>query len=165
MMNQQPTAMRARLGLVGWIGVCFAAAYVGSLATMPQIDTWYATLTKPSFNPPDWIFGPVWSVLFLLMAISAWRIWQRNDWSIARRPLLIFAGQLLLNMLWSWLFFHYHAMLAALIEIVLLWLAILAMIVSFYRMDKFAGLLQLPYLAWVSFATVLNASLWWLNQG
>jgi translocator protein len=156
---------RSTVGLLVWIAICFAAAGLGSWATAAQIDTWYATLSKPSFNPPNWVFGPVWSLLFLLMAISAWQIWLPNGIAGARWELTIFAVQLVLNVLWSVLFFGCQMMLAALVEIVLLWLAILAMIILFARRKRWVGFLQVPYLCWVSFATVLNAALWWLNRG
>jgi translocator protein len=152
------------LGLIVWFAVCFGAAWIGSSATMPEIRGWYAMLEKPSFNPPDWIFGPVWTALYALMAISAWLIWQPSGFNGgAVVPLGVFLGQLVLNTLWSILFFGQHNIGGALVDIALLWLSILAMIVLFYRRHRAAGLLQLPYLAWVSFASVLNYEIWRLN--
>ena len=154
---------RAILGLLGWFALVFAAAWIGSSSTMPEIQGWYATLQKPSFNPPDWIFGPVWTTLYALMAISAWLVWRPAGFAGARLPLAVFLIQLVLNTLWSILFFGQHEIGAALVDIALLWLAIVLMIVLFIRRHRLAGLLQVPYLAWVSFASVLNYEIWRLN--
>lgn len=151
------------LGLIAWFAICFGAAWIGSSSTMPEIKGWYTTIQKPSFNPPDWIFGPVWTVLYALMAISAWLIWRPAGFRGAALPLGVFLVQLALNTLWSILFFKQHNIGGALVDIALLWLAIVAMIVLFYRRHRLAGLLQIPYLCWVSFASVLNYEIWRLN--
>ncbi len=148
------------LGGVVWLGVTFGAAAVGA-RSMP--DEWVRALKKPRWNPPNWIFAPVWTVLYLLMAAAAWLVWRRYGISAAVVPLGVFVVQLVLNALWSWLFFGRHQIGGALIEIVLLWLAIVATIVLFWEREPLAGILLLPYLAWVSFATVLNATLWKMN--
>lgn len=151
------------LGLVGWIALCLAAAGVGSSVTISQIPTWYAGLNKPSFNPPNWIFGPVWTTLYLMMATSAWLVWAKSGWLEAPGALGLFCFQLLLNTAWSVLFFGLENPLAAAIEIVVLWLAIGATILAFWRHQRFAAILLLPYLAWVSFAAVLNYSIVAIN--
>lgn len=151
------------VGLVVSIVICFAAAGLGAAVTTPQIRGWYTTINKPSWNPPDWVFGPVWSTLYLMMAVSAWLIWRRGGLRAARTPLTVFAIQLALNSLWSVLFFGMQQPGLAAIEIVILWAAILATVISFWRQSKVAGGLLIPYLLWVSFATVLNVTIWRLN--
>jgi benzodiazapine receptor len=146
--------------LVVLIVVCFAVGGLGGLATAPNIPTWYAGLQKPSWTPPDSVFGPVWSALYLAMAVAAWLVWRKGD---AALPLTIFAVQLALNGAWSWLFFALHSLGAAFVDVVLLWAAIVATTVVFWRRSAAAGLLLLPYLAWVSFAAVLNLAIWRLN--
>lgn len=153
------------LGLLGWLVLCFGAAALGSWATTPELPGWYASLRKPSFNPPNWVFGPVWTVLFALMAVAAWLVWKRAGWGGGRAALGAFLVQLGLNTLWSWLFFGRHAIGAAAVEIVILWLAILATAVLFARVDRRAGWMLAPYLAWVGYATVLNIAIWRLNSG
>lgn len=141
---------------------------IGSLsgfATARGVSTWYPTLVKPSFNPPAWIFGPVWTVLYLMMGVAAYLIWRQGiDADGVRVALAVFVLQLALNGLWSILFFGMHSPGWALVEIVVLWFAIGATISLFWGVAPAAGVLLLPYWAWVSFATVLNASLWWLNR-
>jgi tryptophan-rich sensory protein len=150
------------LGLVASIGICFAAAGIGSQFTEASVGTWYATLTKPSWTPPGWVFGPVWSLLYLAMGVSAWLVWRtRED---VRGPLMLFALQLAVNASWSGLFFGLRSPGAAFAEILLLWLAILATLAVFWRRSLLAGLLLLPYLLWVSFAAALNFSIWRLNS-
>ncbi|MFA6171625.1 MAG: TspO/MBR family protein [Patescibacteria group bacterium] len=140
-----------------------AAGIIGSFFTAPSIPSWYATLPKPAFNPPAWIFAPVWTALFALMGIAAFLIWKkglkRKDVKIA---LAIFIGQLVLNALWSFIFFGLHNPKGAFFELIVLWLAILATIISFYRISKSAAWLLLPYILWVSFAGYLNYSIWQL---
>jgi len=152
------------LKLVVSILVCQLAGIVGSLFTSPAISTWYTQLQKPSFNPPNWIFAPVWTLLFLLMGISFYLVWNKGlEDKKAKVALFIFAFQLVLNIFWSFLFFGLRFPLCAFIEIIILWLAILITIISFYRISKTAGLLLLPYIFWVSFAAILNFFLWQLN--
>ena len=150
-----------RLALVGMVVVCLGVAGIGGLATAPNIPTWYAGLVKPAWTPPGWIFGPVWSFLYLSMAVAAWLVWRRGN---ALVPLTLFAVQLTFNMAWSWLFFGLHSPGAALIDVVLLWAAIAATMLVFWFRSTIAGLLFMPYLAWVSFATVLNFTIWRLNS-
>ena len=146
--------------LVGWMLLCFAAAAMGALF-MP--GEWYATLKKPSWNPPGWIFGPVWTALYTMMALAAWLVWRQGGWDKQRKPLLLFLVQLALNALWTPLFFGWHRPGVAFAEIVLLWLAIAATIAVFRPVSRTAMLLLVPYLAWVSFAAALNFTLWRLN--
>lgn len=147
-------------GLLVWLALCFGAAWFGAQF---EPGAWYAGLRKPAWNPPNWIFGPVWSVLYTLMAISAWLIWRRGGVRPNAVALVAFLLQLVLNALWSWLFFGLHLMALAFAEIVLLWLAILVTTILFWRRQPLAGALLLPYLAWVGFAAVLNFTLWQLN--
>jgi translocator protein len=148
------------LMLVILIVACFAVAGIGGLATTPNIPNWYAGLAKPSWNPPSWLFGPVWSVLYLSMAVAAWLVWRRGN---ALMPLTLFAIQLGFNAAWSWLFFGMHSPGVAFVDIVLLWGAIAATTIAFGLRSKVAGLLLVPYLVWVSFAAVLNFAIWRLN--
>lgn len=144
--------------------ICNLAGGVGSIFTSNAISEWYQYLNKPSFNPPNWIFGPVWTLLYSLMGIALYLIWKRGlenkDVNYAVRFFLI---HLIFNALWSLLFFGLRNPLLGLIEIVVLWAMIVASIVMFYRINKLAGVLLVPYLLWVSFATVLNYYLWQLN--
>jgi len=152
------------LKVVFSILICQAAGFLGSLATTPSIATWYKTVAKPSFNPPNAIFGPVWLSLYLMMSISLFLVWRQ--WGAAKgvRPaLIIFFVQLALNTLWSVLFFGLHQPMWAFFEIVILWLFILLTMIVFWRLSRAAGLLLLPYLLWVSFASALNFAIWRLN--
>ena len=150
--------------LILCVGVCFAAAAVGAMLTNPNVSGWYADLHKPPWTPPSWVFGPVWSLLYLLMGISAWQVWRKCGSRPAAVPLVLFGIQLVLNMAWSGLFFGLRSPGAAFVEIVLLWCAILATMITFWRRAAPAGWLMLPYLAWVSFAAALNLAIWYLNQ-
>ncbi|TFG88954.1 MAG: tryptophan-rich sensory protein [Gemmatimonadales bacterium] len=155
--------VRDGVGLVVAIVVCFAAAGIGSLATVDAIPTWYATLRRPSWNPPNWVFGPVWSLLYLMMAVAAWQVWRTAGWQGARLALGLFAFQLLLNVGWSVVFFGLHRPGWAFVEIVVLWCAILATLLLFRPISSVAALLLAPYLLWVSFAGALNLAIWRLN--
>lgn len=126
---------------------------------------WYASLRKPAWNPPGWIFGPVWTALYTMMAVAAWMVWRHGGFTAQRRPLALFLLQLALNAAWTPLFFGWHRPGLAFAEIVLLWLAIAATLVAFRPVSRAAAWLLAPYLAWVSFATVLNLTLWRLNAG
>ena len=148
------------IGAIVALVVTFGAAAVG--AGFP-VDGWYEGLIKPAWNPPNWLFGPVWGVLYLLMAVAAWLVWRKSGLSGAAVPLGLFGLQLVLNAAWSWLFFGLHRPGVALVEIVLLWAAILATMISFWRVQPPAGWLLLPYQLWVTFATALNFALWRLN--
>ena len=151
-------------GLIAWILVCFACAGIGSAVTIPNLEVWYAGLNQPSWNPPNWIFGPVWTTLFAMMAVAAWLVWRRAGFGKGRLSLTWFGIQLGLNLGWSILFFGCQQPAFALIEIVMLWLAIAITISLFCRHSKLAAGLMAPYLCWVSFATVLNFAFWSLNR-
>lgn len=155
--------MKNILALLGFIALCLAAGALGAAVTAPAIASWYPTLVKPSFNPPNWIFGPMWTTLYVLMAIAAWLVWRRAGFAAARTAMLLFVGQLVLNSLWSLLFFGLHRIDLALVDVVLLLVAIAATTLAFRRHSATAALLLLPYLAWVSFATALNFAIWRLN--
>ncbi len=150
-------------GLFVLLIVCFAVAGIGGLVTTPNIPNWYAGLAKPSWTPPEWIFGSVWSMLYLNMAVAAWLVWRRNGLAGAAVPMMLFGVQLVFNAAWSWLFFGLHSPGAAFFDIVLLWTTIAATTVTFWRRSTLAGILFVPYLIWVSFASVLNFSIWRLN--
>ena len=151
------------VGLVVLVVLCLAAAAVGSAATVPRIEGWYAALAKPPWTPPNWIFGPVWTVLYVGMAVAAWLVWRQKGWAGARVPLLLFAVQLVFNVAWSWLFFGLRSPGLGFADILLLWIAIAATLAAFWRRSTVAGLLLVPYLAWVTFAAALNYSIWQLN--
>jgi len=150
--------------LVISIGVCLAAGLIGSIFTNASIPTWYTTLEKPSFNPPNWLFGPVWTALYILMGIAAFLLWRvRLSEPKARTALIIFIIQLILNVFWSIAFFGFRSPIAGLIVIVILWVAILLTILSFARVSIIAGVLLIPYILWVSFASILNAAIYVLS--
>ena len=151
------------IGLVVTILICFGAAWLGSRFTAPSIGGWYATLRKPAWTPPNWVFGPVWSLLYLSMAVAVWLVWRKAGISGERLALELFALQLFLNVAWSAIFFGAHRPGVAFAEIVLLWLMILATIVSFRPVSRAAAWLLVPYLLWVAFAAALNYSIWRLN--
>ena len=155
------TTTVAIIGAVGWLGLTFAAAALGA-RFLP--DEWYRHLNKPTWNPPNFIFAPVWSILYLLMAAAAWLVWRRYGLGDALVPLILFVAQLLLNATWTWLFFGLHRTRDALIEIGILWITILATLLSFWKLELVAGILLLPYLAWVSFAAMLNWTIWRMNR-
>jgi tryptophan-rich sensory protein len=144
-----------------WVLVCFLAPALGSWSRPGE---WYALLNKPAWNPPSWIFGPVWTLLYLCMGLAAWLVWRRGGLREQRTPLLLFFTQLALNALWTPLFFGLHQPGLALVNILFLWAAIIATIAAFRRVSGKAAALLLPYLAWVSFASFLNFTLWRLNS-
>jgi benzodiazapine receptor len=150
------------LGLGGWIVVSFAAAAVGSVASI-QAKTFYSQLIQPEWAPPAGIFGPVWTLLYASMGIAAWWVWRVGGFRSNRRALTLFLVQLVFNALWSWLFFAWRLGALALVDIGVLWILIAATLVSFWRVRPLAGGLLIPYLLWVSFASALNYSLWQLN--
>lgn len=152
------------IGLIAWLALCFAVAAVGGRWTAGEVQGWYHTLHMPWIAPPDWIFAPVWTLLYALMAVAAWRVGQTTCPSARSLALGLFLMQLALNCVWSYLFFHCHEIGGALVEILLLWAAIGATVWSFARVDAKAGWLLAPYWAWVSFASVLNAFIWQLNR-
>jgi len=157
------TRSRSILVLLGFLAATFLVAGVSTHFTIGAIPTWYAALAKPSSNPPDAVFGPVWTLLYTAMAVAAWLVW-RHDEAVGRgRALAWFWRQLVFNFLWSFAFFGQHRIGFALIDIVVLELLILATTLAFFRIDRLAGWLFVPYLAWVAFATILNFAIWRLN--
>jgi translocator protein len=146
--------------LIGLIVLCLGAGFVASSATMQSVAEWYPTLNKPSWTPPNWLFAPVWTVLYIMMAVAAWLVWRKGNSGAA---MLLFFAQLLLNIAWSILFFGARSPLLGLIDIVLMWLAIAATIFAFAMRSRLAAFLMVPYLCWVSLATALNVSIYMLN--
>lgn len=160
MRNSSRTTMA--LGLVLWLAVCFLVAAVGASASL-QAGTFYAELVRPNWAPPAAVFGPVWTMLYAMMGIAAWLVWMRRQFRLARIALAFFVIQLILNALWSWLFFGWNQGALSFVDIVLLWALIVSTLVLFWRIRLLAGLLLVPYLAWVSFASALNYEVWQLN--
>lgn len=162
-------AVNSRQGASQWVVLalfvlaCLGAAALGAAWTNLSVATWYMDLQKPSWNPPSSLFGPVWTCLYVAMAVAAWLVWREKGFFASRLPLLLFAVQLALNAIWSVLFFGLRAPGLALAEIVLLWIAILATAIAFGRVSTWAAALLVPYLAWVSFAAALNWTLWRMN--
>lgn len=154
---------KSLLALAGFVAACFGIAAIGGAATASSVGTWYAALAKPPFNPPDWVFGPVWTALYLMIAFAGWRVWRRRDRPGARAALAAWSLQLALNLAWSLIFFGARMIGAALVEIVVLLAAILLTAVLAWRVDRAAAWLLAPYIGWVGFASVLNAALWRLN--
>lgn len=158
--------MSKYLRIIYCVAICLVVGYLSSITTQSSINTWYPTLIKPIFNPPNWLFAPVWTLLFIMMGIAAGMIWNHleNQKELVKKALLFFTVQLLLNALWSYLFFGLNNVLLALIEIVLLWLIIYETFYIFKKIDKKAAYLFIPYLIWVGFAAVLNGSIYYLNR-
>jgi tryptophan-rich sensory protein len=157
--------VRARdvVGLAVAVLVVLGVAGAGAAVTAPAVGSWYLALNRPSWTPPSWLFGPVWTALYLMMAIAAWLVWRRLGWREGALPLGLFALQLVLNAAWTPVFFGLHVIGWAFGVIVLLWCAILATLIAFWRVLPAAGWLLLPYQLWVTFATALNFALWRLN--
>ena len=154
------------LPLILFLLASFVAAGIGGGATAGSVREWYPTIAKPWWTPPSWVFGPAWTTLYILMSVAIWRIWIRRDQLVgARLTLQLHGVQLVLNALWSILFFGLHRPDLALIEIAVLWSLLLTVQLRLIRHDRVAAWLWAPYLAWVSFASCLNASIWWLNRG
>lgn len=145
------------------VGLTLAIGAIGGIATASGVNVWYQTLNKPLFNPPSYLFGPVWTILYILMGISFYLILQSSNTVFRKRAVIIFCIQLFLNFCWSFLFFKFQLVGTAFIEIILIWLSIVLMIIAFYKINRTAAYLQIPYLLWVSFACVLNGSIWILN--
>ena len=146
--------------LVGFVAACLGGGALAGLATSSSVQTWYPQLAKPSWTPPGWLFAPVWTVLYVMMAVAGWRVWRRIGWGW---PHALFALQLALNIAWSFSFFAARSPIAGLANIAALWCAIVATIVVFARIDRGAAVLLVPYLAWVSFASALDAAITALN--
>jgi len=150
------------IGLVGWLAASFTAATVGAVASA-NAGAFYQSLTRPAWAPPGWLFGPVWSVLYLLMGVSAWLVWRARGWRGARGALSLFLVQLGVNALWSWLFFAWRLGAASFAAVIVLWLLVAWTLASFWRVRRLAGALLIPYLLWVGFATALTYAIWRLN--
>ena len=158
-----PISLRSQtLGLAGWLTLTFATAAIGAMASV-QAGTFYMQLIRPVWAPPAWLFGPVWSVLYLLMGIAAWLVWRAYGFRGAATALGLFIVQLAVNALWTWLFFVWHQGALAFAEILVLWLLIVATIIAFRQRHILAAVLLIPYLAWVSFACALTYAMWTLN--
>lgn len=158
--------MNKYLKIIICVAICLTVGYLSSIVTQSSIKTWYPTIEKPSFNPPNWVFAPVWTLLFILMGIAAGLVWDKitSDKELVKKGLLFFGVQLTLNALWSYLFFGLHNILLASIEIVLLLLIIYETYLIFKKIDKKASYLLIPYMMWVGFATVLTLSIYVLNR-
>jgi len=154
--------LKQSTGLLGWLTASFITGGVGAIASV-NAGLFYSQLVQPSWAPPAWLFSPVWSTLYLLMAISAWLVWRRHGFAGASIALGLFILQLIVNAAWSWLFFVGHWGALSMAEIIVLWILILATVLAFWRHHKLAALLLVPYLAWVSFATALTFALWQAN--
>ena len=160
----KPVNQKRWLPLGLFLVLAFAAAAIGALATVTGIEGWYATLQKPAWNPPRTLFGPVWAVLYVLMAVATWQAWNSGDAKRARRTVSLYSAQLTLNALWSVLFFGLHRPGVALIEILVLWVVLLVILFRYWRIKRSAAALWLPYVLWVSYAAVLNGAIWSLNR-
>jgi len=151
------------IALLFWFALCFGVAGVSGSWTASEIPAWYRTLDRPAIAPPNWVFAPVWTLLYALMSVAAWRAWESAPSHLRTWGLVLFLAQLALNFAWSFIFFRQHAIGAALAEVVVLWAAIGATTLVFSRLDSPAAWLMAPYWAWVSFAIVLNAAFWCVN--
>ena len=154
--------MKSFVGLASWLAISFVAAAIGAWASIDARE-FYAQLERPAWSPPGWLFGPVWTVLYAMMGVAAWLVWEQRSRTNVRTPLSLFIVQLAANALWSWLFFGWMQGALSVVDILLLWPLILATIIAFWRIKPLAGMLLLPYLAWVSFAAILNIAVWRLN--
>lgn len=152
------------LALAFFLILSFGAAFIGGLFTSASVDGWYRTLPKPAWTPPSWLFGPVWTLLYLAMAIAAWLVWRQRSSSNVTAALALFFVQLVLNAAWSAVFFGLQNIGLALVNIVLLWCAIAATVIAFWRINATSGWLFVPYIFWVTFATALNFAIWRLNS-
>ncbi len=165
-MTTQPLHARRSNGLLAAaisIALALAAGGIGGFATASSVATWYTGLEKPAFNPPNGVFAPVWTLLYILMALAAWRVWRRVGFSAGRATLTLYGAQLILNLAWSLIFFGLRQPGFALVEVVVLLAAVAATTLAFWRIDRPAGAMMIPYLAWVSFASLLNFEIWRLN--
>lgn len=155
-------ASKQILGLAGWLGITFVAAAIGGAASV-NAGSFYTELVRPEWAPPSWVFGPVWTTLYVGMGVAAWLVWRVDGFRAARTVLSLFLLQLALNALWSWLFFGWHRGALAFADVLLLWVFIVATLIAFWRVRPLAGALLVPYLLWVSFAAALNYAVWQLN--
>jgi tryptophan-rich sensory protein len=148
------------LGLAAFVVMCFGVSLLGGRATLPALDHWYPALSKPAWTPPAWVFGPVWTLLYPMLAVAGWLAWREGR---SRRGTLWYLLQLALNAVWPWIFFGERRLGWALVCVVVLWLAVLGTLLAFWRVSRTAAVLLLPYLAWLGFAVALTASIWHLN--
>lgn len=156
--------MKPWLALVGFLALCLLAGTMGGMVTAQSIDDWYPLITKPSWNPPSWVFAPVWTTLYILMAVAAWLVWRQGAlFSGVKLALILFFVQLALNALWPFVFFGAHEIGLAFLNIALLWAVLALTVWAFFSVSTWAGILLMPYLAWVSFAGFLNYTIWQLN--
>ena len=164
MIPERSDSRRKILGLVVWLAVTFAAAGAGGVASANAAG-FYQSLARPDWAPPPWLFGPVWTVLYLMIGIAAWLVWRDRGFAGARTALSLFLVQLVANALWTWIFFAWQRGALAFAEIIVLWILIVATMLMFWRVRRIAGALFIPYLAWVTFASALTYSIWKLNPG
>lgn len=162
-MEENLSHRRDIFGLVLFIIVCLLVSGIGGLITATSVGSWYLSIEKPPFNPPNWVFAPVWTTLYVFMAIAGWRVWRRVDDARRHQALIVFAVQLGLNLAWSFLFFGLKRIDLAVGEIAVLLVSIVITTILFWKIDRWAGALFVPYVLWVSFAMLLNGSLWLLN--
>jgi tryptophan-rich sensory protein len=162
--NRTLTKTQQAVGLIGWVSAAFAAAALGAIASAGA-GTFYAALARPPWAPPAWVFGPVWTALYALMAVAAWLVWRRRGFAGARAALVLFIAQLVANALWSWLFFAWQRGELAFADVSLLWCLLVANVVAFHRVALLAAVLLYPYLAWTTFAVALTYTVWRLNPG
>lgn len=148
------------LGLAAFVTLCFGVSLLGGRATLPALAHWYPELAKPAWTPPSWVFGPIWTLLYPMIAVAGWLAWREGR---SRGGSLVYLLQLTLNGVWPWVFFEERRIGWALLGILALWIAILATIVAFWRVHRGAAVLLWPYLGWVGFAAALNAAIWWMN--
>jgi benzodiazapine receptor len=149
--------------LAAFVAACLGIGALGAVATASSVGTWYRDLNKPAFTPPAWVFGPVWTLLYVMIAVAGWRVWRVRDTGGRKAALTVYAAQLALNLAWSFVFFRARMIAAAFADIVLLLAAVVVSLGLFWRVDRLAGSLLVPYALWVAFATVLNFALWRLN--
>lgn len=167
--GKKPFGLNRRdvFSLLVWLGIVAIVAIAGGMVTQPGLDEWYESLNKPAFHPPNWIFGPVWTALYVMMAVAAWMVWRRRDEASQRRAVHFFAAifiiQLVLNILWSVLFFGWRSPMFAFFEICVLWVAVATTVALSFRHNRSAGWLLVPYLGWASFALILNLMIWRAN--
>jgi tryptophan-rich sensory protein len=148
------------LGLAAFVVLCFGVSLLGGRATLPALAHWYPELAKPAWTPPPWVFGPVWTLVYPMLAVAGWLAWREGR---SHRAVLIYMLQLALNAAWPWIFFGERRIGWALVCVVVMWLAILGTLAAFWRVSRTAAILLVPYLGWVAFAAALNAALWWMN--
>lgn len=155
--------MQKVLKIAAFIALPLLVGFFASIATASSVSTWYVTLQKPFFNPPNWVFGPVWTILYTLMGVSSYLVYKSGFSAYRQFGLDLYIVQLIFNFTWSFVFFWFMSPGWALVNIVILWILIFLMIINFYKTSRIAGILQIPYILWVTFATALNGAIWWLN--